>query len=129
MGLAAVVFGIVLAVAQEPAPATQESADVPAVTVPPALPANVPPPAAAAPEPVKPAATHAIPVEEPRRVSKPLEEKPEAGPSVGGFMVGSFAVVGCLGGAFLLLRRFGRSSRLLGAGNAIQVLARRALAP
>jgi len=130
MGLAAVFFGMALAVGvQEAAPSTQESPAVPAVTVPPALPANVPPPVAAAPEPVKAAAPHAIPVEEPRRASRPLEEKPEAGPSVGGFVVGSFAVVGCLGGAFLLLRRFGRSSRLLGGGNAIQVLARRALGP
>jgi hypothetical protein len=42
--------------------------------------------------------------------------------------VGSFAVFGLLGGAFLLLRRFARGTRLLGGG-AIEVLARRALGP
>jgi flagellar biosynthetic protein FliO len=78
---------------------------------------------------VKPAAAQSIPVEESRRVSRPLVENAEPGPSIGGFVVGSFAVVGFLGGAFLLLRRFGKNSRLLGAGGPIRVLARKALGP
>jgi flagellar biosynthetic protein FliO len=42
-------------------------------------------------------------------------------------MVGSFAVLGLLGGAFLLLRRFGKNSRLLAGASAIKVLARKPL--
>jgi flagellar biogenesis protein FliO len=50
----------------------------------------------------------------------------QPGPSVAGFVVGSFAVVGFLGAAFLLLRRFGKNSKLLGGG-AIKILSRKAL--
>src|SRR5881394_2270463 len=100
MGLAALLACVALAV-QDPAPAA-ESADV-TVTLPQPLPsrpsADATPPAQ---DPAKPAAALAIPVDEARRVSKPIEEKAEAGPSIGGFMVGSFAVVGFLGAAFLL---------------------------
>jgi flagellar biosynthetic protein FliO len=138
MGLAALLACIALAAAgsldvardeQEPIPAPQAS-DAVTVTLPPALPSRPEPEAApAAPEAPKPAAPVAIPVEQPRRASRPLEEKPEAGPSMGGFVVGSFAVVACLGAAFLLLRRFGKNSRFLGGGNAIQVLARKPLGP
>jgi flagellar biosynthetic protein FliO len=46
-----------------------------------------------------------------------------------GFMVGSFAVLGLLGGAFLLLRRFGKNSRLFAGAGSIKVLARKPLAP
>jgi flagellar biogenesis protein FliO len=128
MGLAALLACVALAV-QDPAPApAAESADT--VTLPPTLPArtssDTTPPAA---DPVKPAAPVAIPVEEMRRVSKPLEDKVEPGPSLGGFVVGSFAVVGFLGVAFLLLRRFGKNSRLLGGAGAIRVLARKPLGP
>jgi flagellar biosynthetic protein FliO len=131
MGLAALFACVALGVAvQDPAPApAAESADV-TVTLPPALPARqsveAVPPAA---DPAKPVPALAIPVEGSRRVSKPLEEKLEGGPSIGGFMVGSFAVVGFLGAAFLLLRRFGKNSRFLGAANAIKVLARKPLGP
>jgi len=136
MGLAAIVACIALAAAdQDPAP-SPSTGDV-TVTLPP-LPAVEPEPAKPVDEAastqlgtsqVKPAPAVAIPVDEPRRPSRPLEEKPEPGPSVGGFVVGSFAVVGFLGGAFLLLRRFGKNSRLLGGGSAIQVLARKPLGP
>jgi flagellar biosynthetic protein FliO len=81
------------------------------------------------PEPTKLSTPLSLPPEEPRRSSRVLEERPEAGPSVGGFVVGSFAVVGLLGGAYLLLRRFGKNSRFLGGGSAIQVLARKPLGP
>jgi len=138
MGLAAFVACIALAAAgQDPAPGPSpaaESGDV-TVTLPPALPARpalepAPAPAEAAPEAPKASALKAIPVEEPRRPSRPLEDnKPEAGPSVGGFVVGSFAVVGFLGGAYLLLRRFGKNSRLLGNAGPIKLLARKALGP
>src|SRR5688500_10176552 len=128
MGLVAFIAWVALgAAAPDPVPSPAESADL-TVTLPPALPARPSlEPVPAAQEPAKAAPPLAIPVEETRRVSRPLEEKAEAGPSVGGFVVGSFAVVGCLGGAFLLLRRFGKNSRFLGGGNAIRVLARKPL--
>jgi flagellar biogenesis protein FliO len=128
MGLAALYLACVALAVQDPAPspAADPAADV-TVTLPPPLPAQVAPPAA---EPVKPAPTLAIPVDEARRVSKPLvEDKADPGPSLGGFVVGSVAVLGFLGVAFLLLRRFGKNSRLLGNAGAIRVLARKALGP
>lgn len=121
MGLLALLALAALLAPQEPA---AESADV-TVTVPPAQ-AAVPaaPPVAAAPQ-----AAVAIPAQEPPRVSRPLEDRAEAGPSVGGFVVGSFAVVGLLGGGLLLLRRFGKNSRFLGNGGPIKILARKPLGP
>jgi flagellar biogenesis protein FliO len=129
MGLAALLACVALGVAvQDPAPTPAADASDLGVTLPPALPARAP--AEAAADPAKSAPVLAIPVDEARRVSKPLvEEKAEPGPSIGGFMVGSFAVVGFLGVAFLLLRRFGRNSRFLGTADAIRVIARKPLAP
>jgi flagellar biogenesis protein FliO len=131
MGLAAFIACVALgAVIQDPAPApAAEAADV--ITLPAALPSRpAADPAQPAAEPVKPAAGLAIPVEEARRLSRPLvEEKGEAGPGLGGFVVGSFAVLGFLGAAFLILRRFGKNSRLRGAAGAIRVLARKPLGP
>ena len=122
MGLAAIVACIALAAASQDAAtapaATPATADL-GVTLPPLEPAR-------ADEPARPPAV-SIPVAESRREPKVLEERPEPGPSVGGFVVGSFAVVGFLGGAFLLLRRFGKNSRLLGGASAIKVLARKPL--
>jgi flagellar biosynthetic protein FliO len=97
------------------------------VTIPPAQEAR---PAVADPKPAVEAAAPdrpAIPAEEPRRASRPLEDRPEGGPGFAGFIVGSFAVLGLLGGAFLLLRRFGKNSRLVAGANAIKVLARKPL--
>jgi len=133
MGLAAVAACIALAAASQDAavgPVGSAEAGSVTVTLPPALssrPSAEPaePLQAAAPEP--PAPPRAIPAEEPRRAPKPLEDRVEPGPSVAGFVVGSFAVVGFLGAAFLILRRFGKNSRLLGAGGAIKVLARKPL--
>jgi len=127
MGLAAAVACVALvAWPQDPAPG--EGGEL-TVTIPPAQSARSavaetpdPKPAAETP-PVRPA----IPAEEPRRAPRPLEERPESGPGIGGFIVGSFAVLGLLDGAFLLLRRFGRSSRLLAGASAIKVLARKPL--
>lgn len=131
MGLAAIVACIALAApAQDPAvgPAGSAEAGDVTVTLPPALSSRPSAEPAASPQAApEPPAPRAIPAEEPRRASRPLEDRPEPGPSVGGFVVGSFAVVGFLGGAFLLLRRFGKNSRLLGAGGAIKVLARKQL--
>src|SRR6185295_13528198 len=109
-----------------PAPADLGTASA-TVTLPPVLASRrAVDEAAPATEPAKPAVS--IPVEEFRRPSRPLEEnRSEAGPSVGGFVVGSFAVVGFLGAAFLLLKRFGKNSRLLGGAGAIKVLGRRGL--
>lgn len=117
-----VAIAALAAFAQEPAGPPSERAESPnpGVTVPPAQ--AVRPPAEATPSP----APVAIPaVDLPR--SRPLEERPEAGPGIGGFIGGSFAVVGCLGGAFLLLRRFGKHSRLLGNAGPIRILARKPL--
>jgi flagellar biogenesis protein FliO len=108
--------------AQDAAVGPAGSADAVTVTLPPALSSQ---PVQGAPEPPPP--SKAIPTEEPKRALRPLEERAEPGPSVGGFVVGSFAVVGFLGAAFLLLRRFGKNSRFLGAGGAIKVLARKPL--
>jgi len=127
MGLAAAVACFALAaMTQDPAP--PEGGEL-TVTVPPAqsarpvAEASDPKPAPVEAAPVRPA----IPAEEPRRASRPLEDRSETGPGIGGFIVGSFAVLGLLGGAFLLLRRFGRNSRLLAGASAIKVLARKPL--
>jgi flagellar biosynthetic protein FliO len=134
MGLAIVAACVALAAAAQDAavgPVGSAEAGAVTVTLPPALSSrpsaelSEPPQAAAAPEP--PAAPRAIPAEESRRAPRPLEDRPEPGPSVAGFVVGSFAVVGFLGAAFLILRRFGKNSRFLGAGGAIKVLARKPL--
>ena len=127
MGLAALYLACVALAVQDPAPspAADPAADL-TVTLPPPLPAQAAPPAA---EPVKPAPALAIPVDESRRVSRPLEDKADPGPSLGGFVAGSVAVLGVLSVAFLLLRRFGKNSRLRGNAGAIRVLARKALGP
>jgi len=130
MGLLALFALAALLAPQEPAAVPGDTT----VTVPPAqaAPAEEPP---AEPEPAPapalglPQTGISIPAQEPPRVSRPLEDHGEAGPSVGGFVVGSFAVVGLLGAALLLLRRFGKNSRFLGNGGAIKILARKPLGP
>lgn len=126
MGLLSFVALALLAATQESAAAT-DAASV--VTVPPAQ--ATPAPAADPVAPVKPEEKAvAIPAQDPPRPPRPLEEtRTEPGPSLGGFFVGSVAVVGLLGGALLLLRRYGKNSRLLGNGGPIRILARRPLAP
>ena len=131
MSLAAIVACLLFAAAPQDAATAPPPAEAPAVPV--TLPDVLPARPAAAPEnpppvesvPVRPA----IPAEEPRRAPRPLEERAEPGPSVAGFIVGSFAVVGLLGGAFLVLRRFGKNSRFLAGAGAIRVLARKPLGP
>lgn len=82
-------------------------------------------PGPAAPEPS--AAPVLLTIPPGPRASRPLEEREESGPGVAGFLVGAVAVFAVLGGGLLLLRRFGRNSRLLGTGGAIKVLARKAV--
>src|SRR5579859_169858 len=124
MGLLALLVWTALAGPQEsavePTPA--------AVSVPAALGSPQPaPPVQSAPDPLPPPL--AIPAGEPLRTGRVLEDRPESGPSIGGFVLGSFAVVGLLGGALLVLRRFGKNSRFLGSGGPIRVLARKPLGP
>jgi flagellar biogenesis protein FliO len=119
MGLLAL---FALAALLAPQESAAETADV-TVSVPPAQAASPSaPPVAAAPQ-----TALAIPAQEPPRAPRPLEDRVEPGPSVGGFVVGSFAVVGLLGGGLLLLRRFGKNSRFLGNGGPIKILARKPL--
>jgi flagellar biogenesis protein FliO len=124
MGLMALITWAALAAPQESA---AESADV-AVSVPPALFSPQPAPSLQS-APDTPPVPLAIPAQDPPRTGRILEDRPEGGPSIGGFVVGSMAVVGLLGGALLVLRRFGKSSRFLGSGGPIRVLARKPLGP
>jgi flagellar biosynthetic protein FliO len=131
MGLLSFVAMAVLAATQESAATGDAAAS--AVTIPPAQSSPAP---AADPVPAAPAVklqeekAVAIPAQDPPRVSRPLEDpRVEPGPSLGGFFVGSAAVVVLLGGALVLLRRFGKNSRLLGNGGPIRILARRPLGP
>jgi flagellar biogenesis protein FliO len=128
MGLLSLIAMAALAAPQESAAAADAGS---LVTVPPAQ-AAAPAPAPAA-DPVPPVRSEekaiAIPTQDPPRERIPLQDpKSEPGPSLGGFFVGSAAVVALLGGALVLLRRYGKNSRLLGNGGPIRVLARRPLA-
>jgi flagellar biogenesis protein FliO len=128
MGLLSLIALAALAAPQESAAAADAGS---LVTVPPAQ-AAAPAPAPAA-DPVPPVRSEekaiAIPTQDPPRERIPLQDpKSEPGPSLGGFFVGSAAVVALLGGALVLLRRYGKNSRLLGNGGPIRVLARRPLA-
>lgn len=57
---------------------------------------------------------------EPKRVV----DRPETGPSLGGFVAAAAATALLLGGAFWLLRRLARGSRLLGGTGPMRVLSR-----
>lgn len=111
------VVSIVLALAalQDAAPAdpptTVEAQVVEAPTPPPAVEAK-PRFAAVAEEPAN---------------SRKLADRPESGPSLGGFILGSALVMALLLGAFLLFKRLARNSRFLGGGGPIRVLARKGL--
>ncbi len=65
---------------------------------------------------------------EERAPSRKLQDGPEPGPALGGFLVWTGVVMLLLVGVFLLLRRFGRNSRFLTGGGVIRVLARKPLA-
>jgi flagellar biosynthetic protein FliO len=114
------VFAVLAAfVVQAAEPETRSAEILPAVAE--AL--QAPKPAETPAESVRRIPVEDVPAAEPRRLS----ERAESGPSLGGFVVASVAVVLLLGGAFWLLRRYGASSRLLGAGGPVQVLGRRPL--
>ena len=86
------------------------------------------PPAAAPVEaPKPPASEKLVPPPEPGPVPQKLVDRPESGPSLGGFVVGSLVVMALLAGVFVLLKRFGRGSRFLAGGGVISVLARKPL--
>jgi flagellar biogenesis protein FliO len=125
MGLLSFIAWAALAAA--PQESAAEAADV-KVSVPPALASPQPAPSVqSAPDPAP--LPVAIPAQDPPRTGRPLEDRAESGPSVGGFVVGSLVVVSLLGGALLILRRFGKNSRFLGAGGPIRILARKGLGP
>jgi flagellar biogenesis protein FliO len=126
MGLLSLIALAALAAPQESAAAADAGS---LVTVPPAQAAAPAPAPAADPVPSVRSEEKAIPTQDPPRERIPLQDpKSEPGPSLGGFFVGSAAVVALLGGALVLLRRYGKNSRLLGNGGPIRVLARRPLA-
>lgn len=128
MGILALVLAAALAAQESLGLDAEARPQDPSVVLPPPVGSADPAPRPApeiAPEPRKAVAPIAVPVEAPARVPKPLEDRIEAGPTLGGFVLGSIVVVGLLGGAYLLLRRFARGSKLLGAAHAIRLLARR----
>jgi flagellar biosynthetic protein FliO len=126
MGVLALLACAVLAAPQEPAAEPADaSASVPAAI--PSAPPALPLPAAAESVPALPAL--AIPAQDPPRQARFLEDRPEPGPSVAGFVAGSVVVVALLGGALFLLRRYGRNARILGVGGPVRVLARTPLGP
>ena len=71
-----------------------------------------------------PAASERLIPAAPAQASRPLVDRPETGPSLGGFVVASAVVALLLGGAFWLLRRLSRNSRLLGRGGPVRILGR-----
>lgn len=81
------------------------------------------------PEPLKvlPALEKIQPLTETSSVPQKLVDRPESGPTLGGFLIGSFVVVVLMTGLFVLLKRFGRGSRFLAGGGVISVLARKPL--
>ena len=111
------VVSIVLALAalQDAAPA-----DLPAVVESQAVEIPAPPPAVEAKPRFAPVAEAPVP-------SRKLADRPESGPSLGGFILGSAVVMALLLGAFLLFKRLARNSRFLGGGGPIRVLARKGL--
>ncbi|HXX92712.1 MAG TPA: flagellar biosynthetic protein FliO, partial [Planctomycetota bacterium] len=68
-----------------------------------------------------------IPPPDPAPLSQKLVDRAEAGPSLGGFVLGSLVVMALLVGLFVLLKRFGKGSRFLAGGGVISVLARKPL--
>jgi flagellar biogenesis protein FliO len=112
------------------APALRQ--EKPVVPLPPDVAAApLPEPLASSPAPAPPSpAASPVLIAETRPAAKPsplLAERSEGGPSLGGFIASSVFVVALMLGGLLLLKRYGRRSRLLGGADAIKVLARRGL--
>ena len=119
-------FCVLLLAAQEPDPGVLLPPEIVSAPLPDPLPSTpraqdsvAPPAAAPILIPEKKAASP--------RISPLLVDRPEAGPSLGGFMVSSIFVLLLLVGAFVLLKRYGRRSKFLGGGDAIRVLYRSAI--
>lgn len=68
-----------------------------------------------------------VPAAPERPASRKLEDRPEAGPGLGGFLLWSCVVMALLAGTFVALRRLTRRSRFFAGGGAIHVLARKPL--
>jgi flagellar biosynthetic protein FliO len=83
-------------------------------------------PASEAPPPPK-AAEKLVPPPDVKPAPQKLVDRPDSGPSLGGFFGGSLVVLALLVGTFVLLKRYGRGSRFLAGGGVISVLARKAL--
>ncbi len=119
-------FCVLLLAAQEGDPGVPLPPEISSAPLPDPLPST---PAAQEPVAPKAAAPILIPDKKPEtpRISPLLADRPEAGPSLGGFMLSSIFVMLLLVGAFVLLKRYGRRSKLLGGGDAIRVLSRKSL--
>lgn len=123
---AGLLFCVLLLAAQESDPGVPLPPEISSAPLPDPLPSTP-----AVQEPVAPKAAVPILIPERKteapRISPLLADRPEAGPSLGGFMVSSIFVLVLLVGAFMLLKRYGRHSKLLGGGDAIRVLSRKTL--
>ncbi len=123
MGAIAVALATALSLARQ-------AADEPTVQLPPESRLSpVETPAAAEKNfPAAPAeAARIVPPPEERPGARRVVERPEPGPSLGGFLFWSLFVLALLAGAFVLLRRLSRGSRFLAGGGVINVIARKAL--
>ncbi len=112
--MAALALAVALAALQDPP--VDESEPVPLQAV---APEPEPPPA-------EPLPRRIVPVEDPA-VSRKITDRPEPGPGLGAFALGSAAVVALLLAAFVLFKRFARNSRFFSGSGPIRLLARKAL--
>ncbi len=120
------IAALVVAAAQDAAagPALPPEASMETTVALPPLPADAAP--AREPAPLREAARF-LPAAAERPPSRKLEDRPEPGPGLGGFLLWSGVVMALLSGTFVLLRRLTRGSRFLAGGGAINVLARKPL--
>src|SRR5436309_1193070 len=109
--MVALALALIAAVMQDPAAGPPLPPEVEAQAAPPVT------SVAKETEVVKPPSEEKIhPIAETPVAPQKLVDRPEAGPSLGGFLGGSLVVVALLVGLFVLLKRFGRGSRFLAGG-------------
>jgi flagellar biogenesis protein FliO len=123
------IAALVLAAAQDPAAgphAPPPSFAETTVALPPLPEPETPPAAKSETEPAR-AAARILPAGPEPAPSRKLEDRPEAGPGLGGFILWSGVVMALMAGTFVLMRRLARGSRFLAGGGAINVLARKPL--
>jgi len=138
--MVALALALVAALLQEPVVGPALPPEVASAPVPATATATAPVPEATAPvqEPPAPASAPApsvsvkdspklIPPPETKPAPQKLVERPESGPSLGGFLGASIVVMALLVGLFVLLKRFGRGAKFLAGGGAISVLGRKTL--